>query len=209
MALTPSEQISTQNPELFVVEGASAASSIMRTRNAKHQSVLALQGKPINAAKASVGRVRNDIQLNTLATELGCGTGDGFELEMLKYQQVLLLFDPDADGTHSCMLLQVFLNLYMPELLKASKVAVVRAPLMQFNLPSAAQPVYAYSPQHVTQIRTHLELQGVSSYQSTHFKGIASLNPDILRKLCINPDTRNQQPLSFDDTSNVKQILAY
>ena len=40
--------------ELFIVEGDSAASMVANLRDAQFQAVLPMQGKPLNAAKASV-----------------------------------------------------------------------------------------------------------------------------------------------------------
>ena len=38
--------------ELFVVEGDSAAASVVRVRDPRHQAVLPMPGKPLNAARA-------------------------------------------------------------------------------------------------------------------------------------------------------------
>ena len=59
------------NAELFVVEGDSAARSVVALRNDREQAVLPLQGKPLNAWKASRAKVEASPLYRQLAGALG------------------------------------------------------------------------------------------------------------------------------------------
>jgi DNA gyrase/topoisomerase IV subunit B len=61
--------------ELFVVEGDSAAASVAGACDPQRQAVLPLQGKPLNAARATAARVARDPFLGALAQALGTGWG--------------------------------------------------------------------------------------------------------------------------------------
>ena len=95
--------------ELFVVEGDSAAASVSRVRDPRFQAVLPMQGKPLNAVKASRQKVVSHAFFGPLIAALGTGIDADFRLGGLRYDRVLLLMDPDADGIHCGVLMLLFL----------------------------------------------------------------------------------------------------
>lgn len=194
--------------ELIVVEGLSAADNIKRGRDATTQAVLAMQGKPINAAKASATRVHNDLQLQALTQALGCGTANHFDLSLFRYQRLVLLMDPDADGIHCGALLQIFLQQYLPALIDAGKLMMVRAPLREITVPGHGTAVYAYSEHHYQKLCEHFEQQGIGGYSSKRFKGVASLDVPLLRASCLHRATRQEQLLTRDDTAMAVRVFA-
>ncbi len=86
--------------ELFIVEGDSASKNVVRVRNRQFQAVLPMQGKPLNACKASKRVVGQNELYQQLVAALGAGWDETFDLSQLRYDRVILLFDPDADGIH-------------------------------------------------------------------------------------------------------------
>lgn len=184
--------------ELIVVEGLSAADNVRRARDAGTQAVFALQGKPINAAKATLSRVKKHTELRGLVEVLGCGLGESLDLTALRYKRIVLLFDPDADGIHTGALVQIFLQKHMPKLITASKVVLVRAPLFELTLSGRADSALAYSQVHFNSIKDYLG-QHDQTYQTTRFKGIASLSVELVRSSCLSFDTRKSQVLTTQD----------
>ena len=59
--------------ELIIVEGESAAKSVVRVRDPRYQAVLPMQGKPMNATKASPASVRRNDLFVALLAALGFG----------------------------------------------------------------------------------------------------------------------------------------
>lgn len=94
--------------ELFIVEGDSAASAVDRVRDSRGQAVLPVQGKPLNAVKAGESAVRANPFLGATIDAMGVDIGDKFLLANCRYDRVLLLCDPDADGIHCATLLLLF-----------------------------------------------------------------------------------------------------
>jgi len=194
--------------ELIVVEGLSAAANVRRARNADTQAVLALQGKPVNAAKASQARVESSIELQALKSAIGSGTQAQQQLEATRYKRIALLFDPDADGIHCGALVQIYLHQYMPKLVDAGKLSLLRAPLFELTVPGFAEPLHAYSEQHYQKLLSHFKQNGISGYSSQRFKGVASLSVELLRAKCLERATRKEQPLGLQDTAIALRIFS-
>ena len=89
--------------ELFIVEGDSAALSVAQARNERFQAVLPMQGKPMNAVRATQRRVAANSPFRALIDAIGAGWGEDFEPARVRYQRVLLLMATDAE-----MALKVF-----------------------------------------------------------------------------------------------------
>ena len=79
--------------ELYIVEGDSAARTLVRARNRATQAVLPMQGKPMNAMKASAAELHKNVQFGVLLDVLQV---DLFQPEQeIPYQ---LLFDPERNS---------------------------------------------------------------------------------------------------------------
>ena len=116
--------------ELFLVEGESAAGAVAAVRDARTQAVLACQGKPLNAWRATPARVAAYPLYPQLASALGWSSVvDSSATAAPRFERVMLLFDPDADGIHIGALLLLYLQRFAPALLAQGHVFMVRAPL--------------------------------------------------------------------------------
>lgn len=113
--------------ELYVVEGDSAAGAVSRMRNAQFQAVLPMQGKPLNTVRATAQKVVANPWFAALTQALGTGLGDAFALQALRYDRVILLMDPDADGIHCGALVTMFFYRWMRPLLDDGRVGIARA----------------------------------------------------------------------------------
>ena len=126
--------------ELYVVEGDSAAGAVSRMRNAHFQAVLPMQGKPLNTVRATAQKVVANPWFAALTTALGTGLGDAFEIKALRYDRVILLMDPDADGIHCGALVTMFFYRWMRPLLDNGRVGMARAPLATLVVQSVGHP---------------------------------------------------------------------
>jgi DNA gyrase/topoisomerase IV subunit B len=75
--------------ELFIVEGDSASMAATQARNAGFQAVLPMQGKPLNAVRASDRKVAADPFYRALTEPLGTGWGDACDPGKLRYERVV------------------------------------------------------------------------------------------------------------------------
>ena len=194
--------------ELFIVEGDSAARSVVALRNDRNQAVLPLQGKPLNAWKASRTKVEASPLYRQLAGALGLPnavTCDETGVQRLRYARVLLLFDPDADGIHICALMLLYFRRWLPALLAAGRIEIVRAPMFVISHDGASE--YAYSQPHANALVEKLRGAGAVDIQTHVYRGLGSIPPQVLGALCVDPHTRRSRVAGEEDIAAVLQAF--
>lgn len=118
-----------EQAELFLVEGDSASLAVASLRNAQFQAVLPMQGKPLNAMKATPVKVAKNALFKALIDAIGAGFGEHFDMAKCRYNRIVLLMDSDADGIHCGALMMMFFYRWMHPLLESGKVELVRPPV--------------------------------------------------------------------------------
>ena len=185
--------------ELFIVEGDSASNAVSRIRNPHFQAVLPMQGKPLNAIKATEKKVAGYALFAALSDALGAGWGAEFDAKKLRFDRVLLLMDPDADGIHCGALMLMYFYRWMRPLLDAGKIEMVRAPLAEICCDGRNQPIYAYSDDHYRGICDELSKRGVQNINARRYRGLAGINVETLAVTCVDPATRKTSPMGSAD----------
>ena len=189
--------------ELFIVEGDSAAKSVCRLRNAQLQAVIPMQGKPLNAYKAKASAVSNNKLYRTLLRALGCT-----ELsapEKLRYDRVIFLFDPDADGIHIGALMLLFFYRWLRPILENGKLHLVRAPLFEIANADRSQIQLGYNE---AEYRRLCEQVGDdSSFKKQRYRGLGSMNDDVLYRTCISTESRVLHRLTIDDAEASRVVF--
>ena len=184
--------------ELFIVEGDSAASAVTALRDGEYQAVLPMQGKPLNAIKATTAKVASYPLFNALEQSLGTGTGERFDQNALRFERIVLLFDPDADGIHSGALMLMYFYKYMRPLLDAGKILMVHPPWLQFTIEGRAEPLCVYSDAQGRDVAEKLRAQG-TPFQTLRYRGLAGIDRDVLVRTCITAETRVVRVMGAQD----------
>lgn len=177
--------------ELFVVEGDSAATAVARLRDPERQAVLPMQGKPLNALRASEKRVAAHAHYRALAAALGTDLGSRFDARGLRFDRILLLMDPDADGIHCGVLVLMFLHRWMRPLVDAGRVDIVRPPWGEVTRAGDAGPHLAFSPEELVALADRLRTGGAVA--SRRYRGLAGIDARVLHATCIAPTTRRTE----------------
>jgi DNA gyrase subunit B/topoisomerase-4 subunit B len=192
--------------ELFIVEGDSAASAVANLRDGVFQAVLPMQGKPLNAIKATRDKAMNYPLFKALSESLGAGLGADFDVRALQFERVVLLFDPDADGIHSGALMLMFFYQFMRPMLEAGKVEMVHAPWMQVSI-KGESPMYAFSEPQSNSLISQLRAQGHEPI-TVRYRGLAGIDREVLINTCIEPATRNARVMSVADALMAIEVFA-
>ena len=194
--------------ELYIVEGDSAALAVSQARDATFQAVLPMQGKPLNAIKATKKKVGENALFTALTEALGTGMGNSFKLANLRYERVLLLMDPDADGIHCGALMLMFFYQWMRPLLDEGHVELVRAPIGEIVKKQPAATVFAYSDEQFRTLCEDYRKRGDISFTPLRYRGLASINPDALQQICLSPATRNTMPMGVTDAEMAIEVFS-
>ena len=198
MSLTDSRQHGA-GCELFLVEGESAAGAVAAVSDARTQAVLPCQGKPLNAWRASVARVNAYPLYPQLASALGLPSATdpaGAGAATPRFERLLLLLDPDADGIHIGALLLLYLKRFAPDWLAQGRVFMVRSPVAGLRVAARdtgeTEDVWAYTPEQARALRERAAAEGERwmVLREWGFRGLASLPPEVLRTTCVDPATR-------------------
>ena len=120
---------SSEFSEIYIVEGNSAGGSAKMGRQREFQAVLPVRGKILNVEKATLDRVLQNDGIKSIVASLGCGIGDSFCLEKLRYNKVIIMTDADVDGSHIMTLLVTFFHKFMPILIKEGHLYLAKPPL--------------------------------------------------------------------------------
>lgn len=189
--------------ELFIVEGDSAAKSVCRLRNMQLQAVIPMQGKPLNAYKAKADAVAKNKLYQTLLQSLGC---NGLAApEELRYDRIIFLFDPDADGIHIGALMLLFFYRWLRPILENGKLFVVRAPLYEIANIDRSQIQLGYSEEQYRKMCE--QLSAATQFKKQRYRGLGSMNEDVLYRTCISAETRILHKLTVADAEASRLIF--
>jgi len=183
-----------RNGELFIVEGDSAAGSVIQCRDPKNHAILPLKGKIPNVVNTK--DILKNKEVEEIIKAIGAGVGPDFDISKMRYDKIICLADADPDGGHIASLVTMVLAILTPDIIKNKKFYIAETPLFVINESKSFIPLWSDK---------EVEEAQKNKRNITRCKGIGEYNPSQLKKIVIDVDNRKLVQVEF--SKDLKKLI--
>jgi DNA gyrase subunit B len=149
--------------DLFIVEGKSAASSLLEARDPAYHAIFAMRGYGLNSVGMTLKKVFQNIEYRELISAIGAGVDVHNDLSCARYRRIIIAADADPDGFAITALILSMFGEHLRFLIEDGRVFVNESPLYY---------------QNGNYYRSYEKSQLNTKKDYVRFKGLGELNSD-------------------------------
>ena len=194
-----------ERTELFIVEGDSAGGSASDGRDRRFQAILSLWGKMLNVEKARLDKVYSNEKLLPIIAAVGCGIGEDFDANKIRYNKIIIMADADVDGSHIRTLLLTFFFRHMRPLIELGHVYIAQPPF--YKVSRGKQFHYAYTEAERDACIAELNPDGTGKVDIQRYKGLGEMDPVQLWETTMDPARRVMLRVNMEDAMRADETF--
>ncbi len=184
--------------QIFITEGQSAAGSLVSCRDANHQAIFTLKGKPLNVCDLKRDALYKNVEIYNLMRALNIEEN----IDQLRYNHVILATDADVDGLHIRNLMITFFLRFFESLVREGHLKILETPL--FRVRNKKETIYCYSEEE----RIHALSKLGRGAEITRFKGLGEISPGEFKDF-IGEKTIRLTQVSIDGDHSVSEVVNF
>ena len=139
-----------------------------------------------------------------MITAFGCGIGNDFDINKLRYHKIIIMTDADVDGAHIRTLLLTFFYRYMTPLIEGGYVYAAKPPL--FMTKRNKEVYYTYSEREQDRLMETLSKKGGKPLIQ-RYKGLGEMDFHQLWETTMDYNNRTLVQITLEDATAADEIF--